>query len=98
MSEKPSGAVAGIVATIQIVREQRFRLSSDGRRVSFLTQDAILKKGRGRHRKYHPWVFTEHGAIMAATILNTVGAVEMSVYVDRTFAAIRGVAFHGRCL
>jgi hypothetical protein len=26
---------------------------------------------RGRHRKYLPWAFTEHGAIMAATILRS---------------------------
>ena len=33
---------------------------------------------RGQHRKYLPWVFTEHGAIMAATILNSNRAVAMS--------------------
>ena len=30
------------------------------------SQNVILKPGRGQHRKYPPWVFTEHGAIMAA--------------------------------
>jgi ORF6N domain len=30
-------------------------------------QIATLETGRGRHRKYAPYVFTEHGAIMAAT-------------------------------
>ena len=29
-----------------------------------------LKDWRGQHRKYLPYAFTEHGAIMAATILN----------------------------
>ena len=29
-------------------------------------QIGTLKTGRGQHRKYLPWVFTEHGAIMAA--------------------------------
>ena len=32
---------------------------------------ATLKLGRGQHRKYLPHAFTEHGAIMAATILNS---------------------------
>ena len=32
-----------------------------------------------------PYVFTEHGAIMAATILNSPRAIEMSVYVVRAF-------------
>jgi hypothetical protein len=38
---------------------------------SLRSQIATLKSGRGRHRKYLPYVFTEHGAIMAATILNS---------------------------
>ena len=45
--------------------------------------------GRGRHRKYLPWAFTEHGAIMAATILRSPRAVEMSVYVVRAFVRMR---------
>lgn len=35
--------------------------------------------------------FTEHGAIMAATILNSPRAVEMSVYVVRAFVKLREV-------
>lgn len=34
------------------------------------SQFATLKSGRGQHRKYFPFAFTEHGAIMAATILS----------------------------
>lgn len=45
--------------------------------------------GRGQHRKYLPQVFTEHGAIMAATVLNSQRAVAMSVYVVRAFVKIR---------
>jgi hypothetical protein len=36
-----------------------------------------------------PWVFTEHGAIMAAMILNSPEAVTMSVYVVRAFVQMR---------
>ena len=32
---------------------------------------ATLDAGRGKHRKYRPWAFTEHGAIMAASILSS---------------------------
>jgi ORF6N domain len=39
----------------------------------------ILKPGRGRHRKYAPYAFTEHGALMAATVLNSPRAVAMSL-------------------
>ncbi len=38
-----------------------------------------------------PFVFTEHGAIMAATVLNSPRAVEMSVYVVRAFVKLRQV-------
>jgi hypothetical protein len=40
-------------------------------------------------RRYLPLAFTEHGAIMAATILNTPRAVEVSVYVVRAFVRLR---------
>jgi hypothetical protein len=36
-----------------------------------------------------PWAFTEHGAIMAATILRSAQAVAMSVYVVRAFVRMR---------
>ncbi len=38
-----------------------------------------------------PFAFTEHGAIMAATVLNSPRAVEMSVYVVRAFVKLRQV-------
>ncbi len=53
------------------------------------SQFATLKTGRGQHRKYLPYAFTEHGAIMAATILNSPRATEVSVYVVRAFVALR---------
>jgi hypothetical protein len=56
---------------------------------SLRSQIATLKTGCGQHRKYLPYVFTEHGAIMAATILNSTRAVEMSVYVVRAFVQLR---------
>ena len=36
-----------------------------------------------------PFAFTEHGALMAATVLNSPRAVEMSLYVVRTFMRMR---------
>ena len=40
-------------------------------------------------RRYLPWVFTEHGAIMLATVLNSPIAVEASVRVVRAFVYMR---------
>ena len=42
-------------------------------------------------RRYTPYVFTEHGAIMAATILNSSKAVEMSIFVVRAFVKLREI-------
>ena len=56
---------------------------------SLRSQFVTLKNGRGRHRKYLPYAFTEHGAIMAATTLNSPQAVEMSVFVVRAFVQLR---------
>lgn len=53
------------------------------------SQSATLKTGRGQHRKYLPYAFTEHGAIMAATVLNSPRAVEVSIYVVRAFVQLR---------
>ena len=50
-----------------------------------------LKAGRGQHRKYPPYAFTEHGAIMAATVLNSPRATEVSVYVVRAFVCLREI-------
>ena len=53
------------------------------------SQFATLKAGRGQHRKYLPYAFTEHGAIMAAMVLNSPRATEVSVYVVRAFVGLR---------
>src|SRR6185369_15993100 len=50
------------------------------------SQIAILKKGRGQHRKYRPYAFTEHGALQAANVLRSPRAVQMSVFVIRAFS------------
>ena len=52
---------------------------------SLRLQFATSNKGRGGNR-YTPYAFTERGAIMAATVLNSERAVQMSVFVVRAFA------------
>jgi phage regulator Rha-like protein len=42
-------------------------------------------------RRYLPWAFTEHGAIMAANVLNSPRAVQMGVFVVRAFVKMREV-------
>jgi len=42
-----------------------------------------------RHGGHRPWAFTEHGAVMAANVLRSPRAAEMSVYVVRAFVRMR---------
>ena len=53
------------------------------------SQIATLKSGRGQNIKYRPYVFTEHGAIQAANVLNSPRAIAMGVYVVRAFVQLR---------
>ena len=55
-----------------------------------MLQNATSKKGRGGRLKL-PYAFTEHGAVMAANVLNSERAVAMSVYVVRAFVKLREV-------
>ena len=52
------------------------------------SQIATSKPGRGG-RRYLPYAFTEHGALMAASVLNTPRAVEVGIYVVRAFVKLR---------
>ena len=53
------------------------------------SQFVTLKSGRGQHRKYLPFAFTEFGALMAANVLNSSEAIKMSLFVIRAFVKTR---------
>jgi hypothetical protein len=55
---------------------------------SLTSQNAMSKHGRGGRRTL-PYAFTEHGAVMAANILKSPRAVQMSVFVVRAFVKMR---------
>jgi len=60
------------------------------------SQTVILK--RGANIKYLPFAFTEHGAIMAANVLNSQRAVQMSVFIVRAFVKMRQTMTANRTL
>ena len=66
-----------------------FQLTSEEAKLlqSSRSQFATLK--RGQNIKYLPYVFTEHGSIMAANVLNSERAVQASVQVMRAFVRVR---------
>ena len=53
------------------------------------SQIVTLKSGRGQHRKYLPYAFTEHGALMLCNVLKSERAVEVSLMVVRAFVRLR---------
>jgi hypothetical protein len=55
------------------------------------SQVVISNPGAKMGLRRPPYAFTEHGALMAATILNSPRAVEMSLYVVRAFVQLREV-------
>jgi len=62
----------------------RLKLDRESLRSHFVT----IEK-RGSHRKYLPYVFTEHGAVMLASILKSEQAINASILVVRAFVRIR---------
>ena len=50
-----------------------------------------IATGSSKHRdpRFAPYAFTEHGAIMAANVLNSPQAIQMSVFVIRAFVRMR---------
>jgi len=62
---------------------------------NLMSQIAISSSGHGGLRKL-PWAFTEHGAIMAATVLNSPRAVQMSLFVVRAFVKMRSALTDSR--
>jgi hypothetical protein len=74
----------------QLTREEAQALRSQS-----VTSNGRSGRGGPRHR---PYAFSEHGAVMAATILNSPRAVEVSVFVVRAFVRLGRVAADQRRL
>ena len=60
---------------------------SDSLRSHFVT----LKTGRGRHRKYLPFAFTEQGVAMLSSVLRSDRAAQVNVAIIRTFVKLREI-------
>ncbi|HJT23070.1 MAG TPA: ORF6N domain-containing protein [bacterium] len=56
---------------------------------SLRSQIAALKLGRGQHRKYRAYVFTEQGVAMLSSVLNSPKAIKVNIQIMRTFVRIR---------
>jgi hypothetical protein len=73
-----------------------FQLTRD-EAASLTSQFAMSKSGRGGRRTL-PYAFTEHGTVMAANILRSPKAIQMSVFVVRAFVRMRQMLVQQRGL
>ena len=53
------------------------------------SQTVILESGRGQHRKYLPYAFTEQGVAMLSSVLRSPRAVEVNIQIMRAFVRLR---------
>lgn len=58
---------------------------------SLRSQFATLKAGRGKHRKYRPYAFTEQGVAMLSSVLNSDRAVQVNIEIMRAFVRLRQI-------
>ena len=55
------------------------------------SQSVTLKEGRGAHRKYRPFAFTEQGIAMLSSVLRSPRAVLVNIEIMRVFVHLRGL-------
>jgi hypothetical protein len=68
-----------------------FRLTHE-EALALRSQNAILKSGRGQHRKYLPRAFTEHGVLMLSSVLHSERAIQVNIAIMRAFVRLRELA------
>lgn len=66
-----------------------FQLTKEDYNFILRSQIGTLELKQGQHSKYIPYVFTEQGVAMLATILRTDTAAEMSIRIMRAFVSMR---------
>lgn len=53
------------------------------------SQIVTLKRSRGQHRKYRPYVFTEQGVAMLSSVLKSERAIKVNIAIMRAFVKLR---------
>lgn len=65
---------------------------TDEEHAGLRSQIVTLKEGRrGKHSKYLPYAFTEHGVAMLCSVLNSPRAVQMNILIVRAFVRLREI-------
>jgi hypothetical protein len=85
-------------ALIQAVKRNLVRFPSDfmvqltrAEAVALRSQTVNLERGRGKHRKYLPYAFTQEGVAMLSSVLRSSRAVQVNIAIMRVFVRLRGM-------
>jgi hypothetical protein len=62
---------------------------AEGEATALRSQFVTLKTGRGQHRKYRPYAFTEQGVAMLSSVLHSERAVQVNISIMRAFVQLR---------
>ncbi len=72
-----------------------FQLTAEESR-ALRSQFATLKSGRGQHRKYLPYAFTEQGVAMLSSVLRSARAIAVNIQIMRAFVRMRELLISNR--
>lgn len=67
----------------------RFQLSKKEYQEFLRSQNVILEEGKGKHRKYLPYVFNEQGVAMLSAVLRSETAIKVSVQIMQAFVEMK---------
>src|ERR1700730_16515545 len=88
---------------LQAVRRNRERFPEDfmiqltaAEWAALRSQIVTLKRGRGQHRKYRPYAFTEQGVAMLSSVLNSARAIAVNIQIMRAFVRMRELLISNR--
>src|SRR5439155_1234611 len=90
---------------IQAVKRNLVRFPTDfmfqltrAEAASLRSQIVILERGRGKHRKYLPYAFTQEGVAMLSSVLRSPRAVQVNIAIMRAFVRLRGLLASSQAL
>jgi len=90
---------------LQAVKRNRERFPADfmikltaAEWAALRSQIVTLKRGRGQHRKYLPYAFTEQGVAMLSSVLKSDRAIAVNIQIMRAFVRMRELLISNRAL
>jgi hypothetical protein len=81
-------------STLNDATDLTSQIATSSSQDSLRSQTVTLKNGRGKHRKYLPYVFTEQGVAMLSAVLKSETAIQTSIQIINAFVSMRQFFAH----